>query len=157
MPKPKTTPFPVRKALPAAVRSAVLMEAAYRCGNPRCNNILTLQIHHILWLKDGGKDDPSNLIALCGYCHDMHTQGHVPHDAIRLWKGLLVALNQAFDRESMDLLLYLNHHQAQHLWYSGDGVLRFARLIGRGLAKIAFTVIPRGLRMEELSLQTYKV
>src|SRR5947209_2578255 len=96
-----------RRSIPQLVRQQVLMEAGYKCGNPACRNILTLELHHILWVKDDGGDEPSNLLALCGYCHDQHTHGHIPHAAIRHWKGMLLALNHAFDLASMDLLLYL--------------------------------------------------
>jgi 5-methylcytosine-specific restriction endonuclease McrA len=67
-----------RKPLSPSVKREVLAEAAYRCANPRCTNVLTLQIHHMVWVKDDGGNDTSNLVALCGYCHDMHTQGHIP-------------------------------------------------------------------------------
>jgi len=85
----------------------VLAEAAYQCANPRCTHVLTLQLHHMIWVKDGGANEPSNLVALCGWHHDLHTQGHIPAEAIRMWKGMLLALDHAFDRESMDLLLFL--------------------------------------------------
>src|SRR5687768_8506061 len=90
------------------VRDEVLREACYMCGNPRCRHILTLELHHMVWVKDGGGNDPTNLIALCPNCHSLHTQGHIPESAIRHWKGILHALNHAFNKESMDLLLYLN-------------------------------------------------
>jgi len=35
-------------------------------------------------------------------------QGHIPESAIRHWKGMLVAMNHAVSKESMDLLLYLH-------------------------------------------------
>ena len=116
---------------PHSVKQRVLAEAGYRCGNPRCNNVITLQIHHIVWVKDGGGNDPSNLLALCAYCHDLHTQGHIKIEAIRLWKGLLLALNNAFDRPSMDALRML--YSAGMIHVSGDGLLRLAGLIVAGL------------------------
>src|SRR5437762_14381541 len=97
-----------RRAPTSSIRDEVLREAGYKCANPTCRNILTLQLHHIVWVKDGGGSEPYNLVALCGHCHDLHTQGHIPASAVRHWKGLLVALNQAFSRESSELLLYLS-------------------------------------------------
>ena len=83
--------------------------------------------------KDDGDNDPTNLIALCANCHNLHTHGHIPQSAIRHWKGILHALNHAFSIESMDLLLFLKNKNAQKMWLSGDGVLRFAGLISAGL------------------------
>ena len=128
-----------RKKLPAAVRHQLLMEAGYKCGNPACRNVITLELHHIEYVGKGGGDDPSNLLVLCPYCHSMHHASQIPIEAIRLWKGLLVALNQAFDRQAIDLLLFLHTTIDNQLWYSADGVLRFAGLIGAGLVTIAET------------------
>jgi hypothetical protein len=69
----------------------------------------------------------------------MHHAGHIPAEAMRLWKGLLVALNQAFDRQGMELLLFLHKTNNNQLWYSADGLLNFAGLIGAGLVVIAET------------------
>jgi hypothetical protein len=48
---------------------------------------------------------------------------------------MLHALNSAFDRDSMDLLLYLHQRGDAPHWYSGDGVLRFAGLFAAGLVQ----------------------
>ena len=133
-----------RTPIPDAVRRAVLAEAAYQCANPRCTHVLTLQLHHMIWVKDGGANEPSNLVALCGWHHDLHTQGHIPAEAIRMWKGMLLALNHAFDRESMDLLLFLYRQRRQRvLRVTGDGALTFARLIARGLVELGSTAVNR--------------
>jgi hypothetical protein len=128
-----------RTKLPLHVRHQLLMEAGYKCGNPACRNVITLELHHIQYVSDGGGDDPSNLLVLCPYCHSMHHAGHIPVEAIRLWKGLLVALNQGFDRQGMELLLFLHKTKDNQLWYSADGLLSFAGLIGAGLVEIAQT------------------
>jgi hypothetical protein len=52
----------------------------------------------------------------------LHTQGHIPASAIRHWKGLFHALNHAFSKESMDLLLYLDNDGIENVWYTGDGI-----------------------------------
>ena len=111
------------------------MEACYKCGNPVCRNIITLDLHHIWPVAEGGPDEEWNLIALCGYCHDMHHVNRFPEAAIRHWKGMLVALNHAFDPAGMDLLLYLKKVESQ-MFYTSDGVLRFARLIAAGLVEL---------------------
>jgi hypothetical protein len=48
---------------------------------------------------------------------------------------MLHALNHAFDRESMDLLLYLHQQGEKPHWYSGDGVLKFAGFFAAGLVQ----------------------
>jgi hypothetical protein len=128
-----------RAKLPLNVRHQLLMEAGYKCGNPTCRNVITLDLHHIQYVSEGGGDDPSNLLVLCPYCHSMHHEGHIPVEAIRLWKGLLVALNQGFDRQGMDLLLFLHKTQDTQIRLSGDGVLTYAGLIGADLVAITET------------------
>lgn len=118
---------------PSDVRRQVLMEAGYRCGVPTCRNILALEAHHIVHVSEDGGDTPDNLIALCGFCHDLYHKGEITREAIRYWKGILAALNHAFDRESIDLLLFLRQPHPR-LVISGDGVLKFSRLIAAGLA-----------------------
>lgn len=95
-----------RTKVPGPTQQLVLLEAGYRCANPVCRNILTLEIHHIVWVKDGGGDTVGNLLALCSQCHDLHTYGHIPAAAIRTWKSILVSIGNA-NRTNLDLLLVL--------------------------------------------------
>jgi len=111
------------------------MEAGYRCGNPACGTILTLDIHHIEAVADGGDDDASNLLPLCPNCHAQYERGIIPKEAIHHWKRMLTALNHAFDREAMDLLLFLHDALWSAVYYSTDGVTRFAGLIVAGLVR----------------------
>ena len=127
---------PHRRNVPPSVRDEVLREAGYMCAIPSCRHILTLELHHIVWVKAGGGNDATNLLALCANHHALHTQGHIPDSAIRHWKGMLHALNHSFSKESMDLLLFLANPSSKDIYYSGDGVLRFAGLIAAGLAQL---------------------
>ena len=68
--------------------------------------MLKLQLHHIVWVQDGGSNDLDNLLALCANCHGLYTRGHIPEQAIRTWKSLLVSLNSTI-RVTVDLLLVL--------------------------------------------------
>lgn len=95
-----------RTAIPAHVKQLVLLEAGYKCANPVCRHILTLELHHIVWVKDGGGNDPDNLLALCPNCHSLHNGQHIPERAIRTWKSLLLALNST-NHATADLLLLL--------------------------------------------------
>lgn len=117
------------------------------CANPRCRNALALQMHHLIWVKDGGDSQPANLVALCAYCHDLHTRGVIDRQAIATWKLLLQSLNDALDRDSLDQLLFLRRHNEEfdrdgtgwQLRVSGDGIIRLARLVNAGLVDMGFT------------------
>lgn len=51
-----------RKALPTATRMGVLHESGYKCSNPACRMVLTLDIHHIEYITDGGGNGQENLL-----------------------------------------------------------------------------------------------
>ena len=112
----------------------VLTEAGCRCAVPTCRNILAIDTHHIIQVSGDGGNEVGNLIALCGACHDLYDRGEITGDAIRDWKGILVALNYAFDSESVDNLIFLRTLRPNQLLVSGDGVLKFSQLIAAGLA-----------------------
>ncbi len=97
-----------RTKIPHNVVNSVLIEAGYRCAVPTCRNILAIDMHHIVEVKDGGPNEPSNLLALCPTCHALYTRGTIPKEAINAWKTMLVALNHAFDQESISNLLFLH-------------------------------------------------
>src|SRR5262245_54602352 len=96
-----------RKPVPADARTLVLHECGYRCANPVCRMVLTLEIHHLEQVSDGGSNQPSNLLPLCPNCHTLHHKKIIPLSSLRAWKHLLLALNQAFDTRLVDLLLTL--------------------------------------------------
>lgn len=128
-PKPRE-----RKNLPVGTRELLLTECGYRCAVPTCRNILALDMHHMWEVQAGGPDDPSNLIALCSYCHDMYHRGNISEEAIYAFKAMLVAISRAFDLDAIDRLLFLNGCPKDFLVVSGDGLLHFGRLIAAGLA-----------------------
>jgi hypothetical protein len=125
-----------RTKIPLNTKMIVLTEAGYRCAVPRCRNILALDMHHMYQVAHGGGDSPSNLIALCSYCHDMYHRGNISTESIYAWKSMLVAISRAFDLEAIDSLLFLEPLQEDFLIVSGDGLLHFARLIAAGLANV---------------------
>jgi hypothetical protein len=125
----------------------VLLEAGYKCANPTCRHILTLELHHIVRVKDGGANNPENLLALCPNCHSLHTQGHIPAHAIRTWKSLLLALNSA-NHVTADLLLMLAADEervasgdpktvAPRFRFTGDRLPAPAGLLSSGLITIS--------------------
>ena len=132
--KVKETKLRERKSLKLSTTTIVLTEAGYRCAVPTCRNILALNFHHMLELSKDGGDDPSNLVALCSYCHGMYHLGHFSAEAIYAWKAMLVAISRAFDLDAVDRLLFLSPLPKDFLIVTGDGLLHFARLIAAGLA-----------------------
>ena len=122
-----------RKSLPVDLRHRVLHEAGYKCGNPICRTILTLDIHHLVPVGDQGTDTPENLLALCPNCHALHHRGNIPVQSLRAWKMLLLALNEALDKKSIDILLTLEI--VGMTFVSGEGVLDCASLIAAGLVE----------------------
>ncbi|WP_232505004.1 hypothetical protein [Rubrivivax gelatinosus] len=53
---------------------------------------------------------------------------------------MLVALSQAFDQRDIDDLLFVGADRPADLLLSGDGVARFSRLIGAGLANYSLAI-----------------
>lgn len=96
--------------------------------------ILTLEIHHLEQVADGGTNEPTNLLALCPNCHTLHHNGIIPVGSLRAWKHLLLSLNHAFGARLVDLLLALK--KLQRIWISGDGVIQCAPGIASGLIKV---------------------
>jgi len=125
-----------RKKLSVQTTTIVLTEAGYRCAVPTCRQILALDLHHMWEVSAGGGNDPSNLIALCPYCHNLYHRGTISADAIYAYKSMLVALSRAFDLDAVDRLLFLTPLAKDFLIVSGDGLLHFARLIAAGLASV---------------------
>ena len=104
---------------------------------PTCRDLLVLDLHHIYEVADGGGNEVSNLIALCPTCHGLYHRGHIPRSAIFAWKSMLVAINRAFDLESIDRLMFLEKQPQDYLIVQGDGVLHFFdnwSISGQGLA-----------------------
>jgi 5-methylcytosine-specific restriction protein A len=60
-----------RQGVDRILREKILLRDSYRCG--LCGLVDTnygvIQVHHIVPVSFGGKDDDMNLICLCRYCH----------------------------------------------------------------------------------------
>lgn len=133
--KAKSQALPVeRKNIGLPLRNDVLTEAGYRCAVPTCRGILAMDLHHLYQVKEGGKNEVANLIALCPTCHALYHRGTISRESIYVYKSMLVALGKAFDFAAIDLLLFLSTVKPNDLLISGDGLLRFASLIAAGLA-----------------------
>lgn len=129
-----TPPAGKRKPLSIVLKREVLTEAGYRCAVPTCRTILALDLHHIIPVEEGGPNALSNLLALCPTCHALYTRGIIARESIHAWKQLVVALNHAFDPETISLLLFVKQVEGNEVPVSGDGLLRFAPLIAANMA-----------------------
>src|SRR5258708_19289207 len=96
-----------RRSVPVATQRLALHEAGYRCANRVCRTVLTLEIHHLDLVSEGGSDDPVNLLRLCPNCHSLHHNGSIPIESLHPWKALLLTMNEAFDLPTLDNLLAL--------------------------------------------------
>jgi hypothetical protein len=122
-----------RKSIPLATQREVLHEAGYRCGNPGCRGIITLDIHHIEYVSENGGNGAENLLPLCPTCHALHHAGHIPLESIRAWKMLLLSLNDGFSRSVVDFLLALDHIGERPVLLALDTLLLMGSLIASGL------------------------
>lgn len=138
----KTARKPRRRALPLDVKKLVLHEAGYRCGNPSCRSILTLDIHHLIPVSSNGGNSPDNLLALCPNCHALHHRGEIPLDSIRAWKLLALAINEAYDRKTLDLIAALGKLDKE-VYVSGDGLLSCSAVVASGLVEVAVWGLPQ--------------
>jgi HNH endonuclease len=124
-----------RRPTPNNVVLQVLTEAGYRCAVPTCRNILAIDLHHIMEVVEGGGNETANLLALCPTCHALFHRGTIKRESIYAWKLILISLSRAFDVSAIDDLLFLSNDSISNLGISGDGVLKFSRLIAAGLAE----------------------
>ena len=77
----RTTYNPIRSS---AARKAVLERSRRRCENPDCTGMPSdttdrglpiLEVDHVVDLALGGRDHPSQMVALCPNCHAVKTRG----------------------------------------------------------------------------------
>jgi hypothetical protein len=142
-----------RKRIPKNVVVDVLTEAGYRCAVPTCRNILAIDLHHIVPVKEKGGNVLENLLALCPTCHALYERGTISPEAIYSWKGMLVSLSRAFDTEAIDNLLFCDNLQTKNgLKVSGDGVLKFSSLIAAGLVEFSLFMQNGPLLLYQISL-----
>jgi hypothetical protein len=125
-----------RRAISPDIVRAIHHEAGYLCANPACRYILVIDVHHIVHVSKGGGNKPSNLLALCRNCHGLHHQGVITEESVRAWKMILLALNEAFDRQCVDVLLLLD--KMEELRAPPDALLGIASLISANLVEAVF-------------------
>ena len=129
-----------RKGVQSDIKLQVLTEAGYRCAVPTCRTILAIDLHHLVEVAENGGNEPGNLIALCPTCHALYHRGTIDRSSLYAWKLLLVSFTRAFDTDTIDGLLFLASSEVSNLRVSGDGVLKFSRLIAAGLATFSLVM-----------------
>jgi hypothetical protein len=137
-----------RKSITDSTREMALLEAGYKCANPNCRHVLTLELHHIVWVREGGGNELENLLALCPNCHSLHTKGHIPSKAVLAWKSLLVSIGNP-NRGAVDFLLVLEGEEkrveadagldapAPKFRFTGDSLPFLAPLLTSGLIEVS--------------------
>jgi hypothetical protein len=70
-------PERAQQKIPPAVRRQVFRRDHGRCVVPGCRSARYLDLHHVHFRSDGGSDDPSNLLTLCGVHHDALHDGRL--------------------------------------------------------------------------------
>jgi len=131
-----------RVSIPESIRRQVLTEAGYRCGVPTCRSILAIDLHHLQPVSQEGGNYPSNLIALCPTCHALFHRGTITEDSLYVWKQILVSLSFAFDKEAIDLMMFLHKMKDDPRYLiKPDAVLQFAPLIGGDLVTLEWSEI----------------
>lgn len=69
------------------LREYILHRDNHKCQNPTCKNKdknPILEIHHILYRRNGETDTPSNLITLCNKCHT--SSNHKKGKILDIWQ-----------------------------------------------------------------------
>jgi hypothetical protein len=141
-----------RKGVQSDIKLQVLTEAGYRCAVPTCRTILAIDLHHLVEVAEGGGNEQGNLIALCPTCHSLYHRGTIDRSSLYAWKLLLVSLTRAFDTDTIDDLLFLASSEVSNLRVSGDGVLKFSRLIAAGLATFSLFMANGPLLLYQVGL-----
>ena len=145
------------RRVPLDMKRLVLHEAGYKCANPCCRYPLTLDVHHLYYVSAGGSNLADNLLPLCPNCHAGHHNGNISTESLRAWKMLLLALNEAFDRSAIDLLLMIAQLERIR-GITGDGLSAYSALAASGLLAIKRdSVSPVGVISDRLDKDIFTV
>jgi len=97
-----------RVTIPTNLRRKILVEAGHRCAIQTCRSLIEVDVHHIIPLKEGGKDEYENLIALCPNCHRMADRNKIDKESLRMYKNNLRFLYDKFTLFEIDILFELD-------------------------------------------------
>jgi len=63
--------------IPRALRRKIMLRDQCTCQNPGCCSKFYVSLHHIVPLGAGGENVESNILILCGLCHDLVHMGKI--------------------------------------------------------------------------------
>ncbi|MEO8182681.1 MAG: HNH endonuclease, partial [Deltaproteobacteria bacterium] len=72
-----------KQSIPPALRRAILARDQRRCRVPGCKNATFLDVHHIQPRSEGGRNEPTNLVTLCGAHHRATHHGELSIESMR--------------------------------------------------------------------------
>jgi len=96
-----------RVTIPTNLRRKILVEAGHRCAIQTCRSLIEVDVHHIIPLKEDGKNEYENLIALCPNCHRMADRNKIDKKSLRMYKNNLRFLYDKFTLFETDILFEL--------------------------------------------------
>jgi hypothetical protein len=70
-------PSRARQSIPPALRRAVLARDRHRCTVPGCTHASFVDVHHVQPRSEGGRNQASNLLTLCGAHHRATHRGEL--------------------------------------------------------------------------------
>lgn len=76
--KPKVRRLSQRK------KERLISKVGTRCCYPRCKETITLDVHHIVPISEGGTNKENNLVVLCANHHRMARDGTIPRERLKL-------------------------------------------------------------------------
>lgn len=121
------------------LREYILHRDGHKCQNPNCTNKdknPILQLHHIVFVTNGGTDSPYNLITLCTKCHTPKNHKGFLKD----WKPKLKGLKPATFMSVVRWKL-VNTLQCQHTYGYMTKSKRIAEEIEKTHANDAFIIV----------------
>ncbi|MEU5433835.1 HNH endonuclease signature motif containing protein [Streptomyces sp. NPDC020719] len=130
-----------RKAVPAELKRAVLVEAGHRCAIPTCR-VSTTELAHIEPWRKVHEHKFENLIALCPTCHTRFDQGDIDRKAMLQYKANLGVINGRYGEvEQRVLALFAENPEINSIPMPAASDVIMMHLVKDGL----FT---RGLKRE---------
>ncbi|MFI6644034.1 HNH endonuclease signature motif containing protein [Streptomyces sp. NPDC050504] len=99
--RPSASGDPIRSAW---ARRAVLDRSLGRCENPGCagqpddrtdRGLPLLEVDHVTELGRGGRDHPSQMVALCPNCHAIKTRGRTRHTLADVLRAVAMERHRA--------------------------------------------------------------
>lgn len=115
--------------IPAPLERRILCESGHRCAIPTCREIIKVDIHHIVPLKECKEHKYENLIALCPNCHRMADRGDIDRKSLRIYKANLRYAHDRFSNLEVDILHELHKNPDNPLQFPLNMLLLIKRIL----------------------------